>query len=179
MVRRIGRGGRKGQTHAAAPDLRSYDTPPAAPVTVTRADQMAEVVPAQQSRSVQRQSTRHHPFVCAVCGYPITESPTLFSNVRGTRGKPVHKVCDPSATSTRPLQSPWQLGQTPLPPSAVHALATGWADPGAGWLGFPCSRCGALPEERCIVRYSDGSTGAVKTPHPERSTAARRAALPR
>src|ERR1041385_4709473 len=43
MTRRIGRGGRKGQTHTATPKLRSYSVPPASEVTVIRGDGTTEI----------------------------------------------------------------------------------------------------------------------------------------
>ncbi|MFD7552481.1 hypothetical protein [Streptomyces sp. NPDC059816] len=53
MTRRIGRGGRKGQTTppTATPTTRSYDVPPASDVTVTKANGTSYAVPAQSTYS--------------------------------------------------------------------------------------------------------------------------------
>ncbi|WP_228981450.1 hypothetical protein [Streptomyces sp. DH12] len=93
MSRRIGRGGRKGQTHTATPTLRSYTTPPASAVTITRADGTVEVVPAQKPKATpkptRRSRAKRSPVVCAICGRPIKGEPAR-STERWTKGKPVH-----------------------------------------------------------------------------------------
>lgn len=53
VTRRIGRGGRSGETHTATPNLRDYDVPPASPVTVTRPDGTTEVRPAAKAKAAQ------------------------------------------------------------------------------------------------------------------------------
>ncbi|WP_225642508.1 hypothetical protein [Streptomyces werraensis] len=58
MTRRIGKGGRKGQTHSAAPKLRSYSAPPASEVTVPRTDGGTEVVPARKPQATQKQQPK-------------------------------------------------------------------------------------------------------------------------
>ncbi|MFD0396437.1 hypothetical protein ACFQ3Z_46305 [Streptomyces nogalater] len=88
MTRRIGRGGCKGQTHTATPKLRSYSVPPASAVTVTRADGTTEIVPAQKPQATQKQRPKRGPLICAMCGDPTTESPTVYSRARGTRASP-------------------------------------------------------------------------------------------
>ncbi|MFF4653570.1 hypothetical protein [Streptomyces sp. NPDC001380] len=181
MAGRIGRGGRRGQTHTATPRLRSYDVSPASEVTVTQADGTTEVVPAQKSQRTPRPSRKRGPLICAMCGHPVTESPTLYSNDRWARGKPVHGACDPKATPDRPKRpskpSP-PRSQDLAPPAERGRLAPG-ADPDTAWLALPCTQCPAQPGQRCVVRYSDGSSGEAPSPHRERSAAGRRAVLPR
>ncbi|MFJ9799862.1 hypothetical protein [Streptomyces sp. NPDC101145] len=116
MSRRIGRGGRKGQTHTATPTLRSYDIPPASKVTITRADGTVEVVPAVKPKTVpkpnRRTRAKRSPVVCAMCGQPIKGEP-LRSTERWTRGKPVHPAgACPKKTPKAPTK--------PTPTSALH-----------------------------------------------------------
>ncbi|MFF9432048.1 hypothetical protein [Streptomyces sp. NPDC014746] len=178
MTRRIGRGGRKGQTHTATPKLRSYSVPPASAVTVTRADGTTEIVPAQKPQATQKQRPKRGPLICAMCGGPTTESPTVYSTARGTRGKPVHASCDPSAKSERPKRPPRQRKQDLTPPP-VRGRVTPGADPATAWIDISCTQCSAQPGQRCVVRYSDGSSAEAKIPHRERALAAKKAAAPR
>ncbi|MFE7357437.1 hypothetical protein ACFU8Q_30875 [Streptomyces sp. NPDC057543] len=88
------RGGRKGQQHRATPDdLRSYTVSPASPVTVTRADGSTETRAAKAARKATPAPRRRGP---AVCGDPI-EGKVWVSREQGSRGKPVHPVCEKKA----------------------------------------------------------------------------------
>ncbi|WP_433121836.1 zinc finger domain-containing protein [Streptomyces lavendofoliae] len=113
-----------------------------------------------------------------MCGDPTTESPTVYSTARGTRGKPVHASCDPSAKSERPKGPPRQRKQNLTPPPARGRVAPG-ADPATAWIEISCTQCPAQPGQRCMVRYSDGSSAEAKIPHRERALAAKKAAAPR
>ncbi|MFC9620023.1 hypothetical protein ACFTXM_08510 [Streptomyces sp. NPDC056930] len=176
MTRRIGRGGRKGQTHTATPTLRSYDVAPASDVTVTQANGTSYTVPAQSPKSTPRPSRKRGPLVCAMCGDPLN-GPALFSRARGSRGKPVHGACDPTATPER-VKRPKPSRQPVAAPPPRGRLSPG-ADPATAWIELPCTQCPAQPGERCTVRYSDGSTAEAKVPHRERTLAAKKAAGPR
>ncbi|MEU6331996.1 hypothetical protein ABZ851_32785 [Streptomyces sp. NPDC047049] len=178
MTGRIGRGGRKGQTHTATPKLRSYSVPPASEVTVTRTDGSMQILPAQKPQATQKQRPRKGPLICAMCGDPTAESPTVYSKAPRTRGKPVHASCDPTATQKRAKRPPRQRKQDLVPPPTRVRLTPG-ADPATAWIDLPCTQCPAQPGERCVVKYRDGSTAEVRTPHRERSLAARKAAAPR
>ncbi|MEU9132417.1 hypothetical protein AB0D08_30640 [Kitasatospora sp. NPDC048540] len=177
MTGRIGRGGRKGQTHTATPRLRSHDVPPASEVTVTRPDGTTDTVPAQKARNASRPAPRRGPLVCAICGHPAKETPTLYSNARRSRGKPVHGACDPTATAKRPKQPPQP--RQPAPPPPVRGRITPGADPATAWIELSCTQCGAAPGRLCTMRYSDGSSAESNAPHRERAAAAQRAARPR
>src|SRR4051812_15224715 len=115
MTRRIGRGGRKGQTHTATPKLPSFSVPPASEVTVTRTDGSTQIVPARKPQATQERRPQRGPLICAMCGDPTGESPTVYSRALGTRGKPVHASCDPTAKKARPKRPPRQRKQD-LPP---------------------------------------------------------------
>lgn len=164
--------GRKGQTHTATPKLRSYSVPPASAVTVTRADGTTEIVPAQKPQAAQKQRLRRGPLICAMCGDPATDSPTVYSTARGTRGKPVHASCAPSAKSERPKRPPRQRKQD-LMPSPVRGRVAPGADPATAWIDISCTQCPAQPGRRCVVRYSDGSSAEAKIPRRERVLAAK------
>lgn len=178
MTRRIGRGGRKGQTHTATPALRSYSVPPASAVTVTRADGTTDIVPAQKPQATQQWQPKRGPLICAICGDPTSETPTAHSTAQGTRGKPVHRSCGPSTRRKRPKRPPRQRKQHLLS-TPVPALVMPGADPTTVWIEIPCTQCPAQPGQRCTVRYSDGSTAEAKSPHRERALAARKAVAPR
>lgn len=178
MTRRIGRGGRKGQTHTATPKLRSYSVPPASEVTVTRVDGTMEIVPARKPQATQKQRPKRGPMICAVCGDLTTEFPTVYSTARGTRGEPVHASCDLSAKSERPKRPPRQRKQDLTPPPVRGRVAPG-ADPATAWIDISGTPCPAQPGQRCVVRYGDGSSAEAKIPHRERALAAKAAAAPR
>ncbi|MGI5484911.1 zinc finger domain-containing protein [Streptomyces lavendofoliae] len=147
-------------------------------MTVTRADGTTEIVPALKPQATQKQRPKRGPLICAMCGDPTTESPTVYSTARGTRGKPVHASCDPSAKSERPKGPPRQRKQNLTPPPARGRVAPG-ADPATAWIEISCTQCPAQPGQRCMVRYSDGSSAEAKIPHRERALAAKKAAAPR
>lgn len=178
MTRRIGRGGRQGQTHTATPTLRSYSIPPASAVTVTRADGTTEIIPAQKPQATKKQRPQRGPLVCAMCGDPATETPTVYSRARGTRGKPVHASCDPTATAERPKRPPQERKQELTPPP-VRGRPEPGTDPSTAWVGIPCTQCPAQPGERCTVSYSDGTSSEAAIPHRERALAGRKAVRPR
>ncbi|MGW7469288.1 hypothetical protein ACWGJT_32630 [Streptomyces xantholiticus] len=154
MTRRIGRGGRKGQTHTASPTLRSYDVSPASDVTVTRADGAVVSEPAKQAKATTTPALRKGPAVCALCGEPIG-GPVLFSHERGpARGKPVHGGCDPTARPKPPRR----------PAAVVPQRAPRARKPAPG----TCPQCGAAPGERCTVQYADGTSAQVEIGHAKR-----------
>jgi hypothetical protein len=55
---------------------------------VTRAGGATEIVPAQKPQATRKQRPKRGPVICTMCGDPTTESPTVYSTARGTRGKP-------------------------------------------------------------------------------------------
>ncbi|MFH8392187.1 hypothetical protein [Streptomyces sp. NPDC018036] len=117
-ARRHGSGGRTGQHYNATPDLRSYSTPPAGPVTVTRADGTVETeTPKKAVRSVPQPRRKNKRTVgskpspppmptmrqlltvdCPACGRKVAEPCTMrqghrarvemYLAVMGTRGTP-------------------------------------------------------------------------------------------
>lgn len=132
MTRRIGRGGRKGQTHTASPKLRSYSVPPASEVTGAHADGTTEIVPARKPQATQKQRPKRGPLICAMCGAPTTESPTVYSTARGKRGKPLHASSEPSAKRERPKRPPPAAGAGPDVPAAGARTRSSWRGPGDG-----------------------------------------------
>lgn len=142
VTRRIGRGGRKGQTHTATPSLRLYSVPPASPVTVTRPDGTTEIIPARKPQATQKAKPKRGPLVCAMCGGPTDESPTMYSRARGTRGKPVHSSCDPTATQARPQRPPQQRKKT-VPSTPTRGSIAPGADPATAWTNLACPQCRA------------------------------------
>ncbi|WP_455753988.1 zinc finger domain-containing protein [Streptomyces halstedii] len=111
-----------------------------------------------------------------MCGDPTTESPTVYSKARGTRGKPVHASCDPSTTQERPQRPPQQRKTKTAPSTAPTRGSTAPGDdPTAAWINIPCTQCRARPGEPCTVRYSDGTASQAAGPHRERALAARKA----
>ncbi len=177
MTGRIGRGGRKGQTHTATPKLRDYEIAPASAVTVTSTDGSTRTVPAQKARTPQKPQRRRGPLVCAICGHPATDSPTLYGWQGRSRGKPVHGACDPKATAKRPQPKP-RAPAPATPPKVVGSVPAG-TDPQTAWRHLSCTQCGAQPMARCVLRYSDGTSAETDTPHRERAAAGRRALLAR
>ncbi len=175
MTGRIGRGGRKGQKHTATPTLREYDVAPASPVTVTSADGSSRVVPAQKARIPQKPQRRRGPLICAICGEPAADSPPVYGVQGRSRGKPVHRACDPHATAKRPQPKPAGPAKPPKPSGSVPAGTS----PADAWRFLSCTQCGAQPTALCVRTYSDQSTAETKTPHREREAAGRRALLAR
>jgi hypothetical protein len=182
MSRRIGRGGRKGQTHTATPTLRSYDIPPASAVTITRPDGTVEVVPAQKPKTTpkpnRRTRAKRSPVVCAMCGQPITGKPARSAEQRH-RGKPVHRpgACpeEKPKTPTKPDPAstlPRARGGSPRPYKNLNTRAVKPAD----WLKVTCPRCGAAPGTPCTgVRTIKGTAVSPKVPHQEHPQVVRRA----
>ncbi|MFC9337367.1 hypothetical protein ACFT0G_02855 [Streptomyces sp. NPDC057020] len=158
------RGGRKGQTYTAKPNLQSYDITPASEVTVTRADGTVVTEPAKQAKATVPARRSKGPAVCAICGYAI-KGRVLYSWERGrARNKPVHGRCDPKARPERP----------PRPGASKNAYATEppkKRPPGPRKPVGTCPKCGAPPGERCTVQYADGTTGQVEIGHLQRRTA--------
>ncbi|MET8696899.1 hypothetical protein ABZV65_30665 [Streptomyces bauhiniae] len=94
-TRRHGSGGRTGQHYSATPNLRSYSTPPAGPVTITRADGTVDVeAPQKAVRSTAPQRKKPPPgkkpkprpmptmkqlltVECTGCGRPVGEPCTM------------------------------------------------------------------------------------------------------
>ncbi|RZU28264.1 hypothetical protein EV284_6430 [Streptomyces sp. BK022] len=96
-TRRHGSGGRTGQHYSATPNLRSYSTPPAGPVTITRADGTTDVeAPQRAVRSTPPAQRRKKPpagkkpkprlmptmkqlltVECTGCGRPVGEPCTM------------------------------------------------------------------------------------------------------
>ncbi|MFJ4700634.1 hypothetical protein ACIP5N_21350 [Streptomyces sp. NPDC088768] len=203
MTRRIGRGGRTGQTYKATPGLRDYTVPPASPVTVTRADGSSEVVPAEKAKKPARRPVRG-PLVCAWCGYPIQ------GRSGRDRGKPIHPDGNcPKQESTRPKppspqtatktapaaaspppQRPARAtakesGSTAAPPPPRSAPRSGSSNPYKSpntravppekWIKVTCPRCGAEPGKRCFGLTLQGTVKAFEVPHTERPQVVRRA----
>ncbi|MFF0430335.1 hypothetical protein ACFYUJ_38985 [Streptomyces sp. NPDC004520] len=164
MTRRSGRrGGRKGQTHTATPNLRSYDVPPASEVTVTRADGTVVTEPAKKPKETMPAPRRKGPPVCGMCGGRIEGERVLFSWGGGSaRGKPVHRRCDPKARPDRPPRSASKNKYAAPPPKRT---------PGPRKPVGTCPKCGAPPGELCTVQYADGTTGQVKIGHVQRRAA--------
>jgi hypothetical protein len=165
MPKRIGRGGRTGQTHSAAPCLRSYETPPASPVTVTRPDGTRETLPAQKPKPAPRKARRPQkrgPAVCAICGYPIRGEPEQ-SRERATRGKPIHP---PGACQ----KAPGTPSRAAALPRSRNTTASGKQPiPREQWIKVTCPRCRAVPGTECTARGV-----ALATPHSERVRLVRR-----
>lgn len=176
MTSRIGRGGRKGQTHTATPRLRSFDVPPASPVTVTRADGTQEVQAARSPKATPRptqRSRRTGPLICAWCGGPI-KGALRQSEDPGSRGKPVHAdgECD-TAPPQRPAKPdpastlPRSRGGARAPYKSANAQAVRAAE----WMKVRCPKCGVRPGAKCVIREGKARNLA----HQERVQVVRRA----
>ncbi|MER7952364.1 hypothetical protein ABTY59_33730 [Streptomyces sp. NPDC096079] len=159
------RGGRKGESHVATPDLPSYSVPPASEVTITRPDGTVLTKPAKKAQPTVPARRRKGPPICGMCGGPIEEDKLLFSWERGpARGKPVHRRCDPKARPQRPDRNSSKSASknknaTPPPKAPRRRTPVG-----------TCPKCGAGPGQRCTVQYADGTTGEVKIGHFQRRT---------
>lgn len=128
-VKRHASGGRIGQHHRKTPlGLRSYNVPPAGPVTMTRTDGSTEVqaaVPAQRSKSVPPQKVRRR-------ANQRRDDPVPIERVRAVDAG---SMADRDERNQRDAASLAALGQRVLPPVAATTRRRLRVDNGTGTLG--------------------------------------------